>query len=226
MSELYIMITICDRKKLPRFVDYYSGNKIETGNISLGMGTASDDILDYLGLEEDEKGIHMAAVTANTWDAIKKGLENKLKIDVPGMGIVFTIPISSVGGKRELSFLVQEQEFVKGDESILKDTTYELIVAIANYGYNTQVMKAAEEGGATGGTVLHGKGVGMKHAQQFLGVSLVSEKEIILIVTKAEEKNSIMKAIMQKAGVDTKAGAIVFSMPVTSVAGLRILDES
>ena len=40
-------------------------------------------------------------------------------------------------------------------------------------------MKAAEEGGATGGTVLHGKGVGMKRAEQFLGVSLVSEKEVI-----------------------------------------------
>ena len=59
----------------------------------------------------------------------------------------------------------------------MKETKHELIVAIANYGYNTQVMKAAEEGGATGGTVLHGKGVGMKRAEQFLGVSLVSEKK-------------------------------------------------
>lgn len=104
MSELYIMITICDRKKLPRFVDYYSGNKIETGNISLGMGTASDDILDYLGLEEDEKGIHMAAVTANTWDAIKKGLWI-LEMEIRGFLLlqrhhphpIFLFNISSLG---------------------------------------------------------------------------------------------------------------------------------
>ena len=70
----------------------------------------------------------------------------------------------------------------------MKETKHELIIAIANYGYNTQVMRAAEEGGATGGTVFHGKGVGMKRAEQFLGVSLVSEKEIILIVTKTEQK--------------------------------------
>lgn len=37
-----------------------------------------------------------------------------------------------------------------------------IFTAIANYGYNTQVMKAAQDGGAAGGTVLHGKGVGMK----------------------------------------------------------------
>ena len=34
-----------------------------------------------------------------------------------------------------------------------------------------------------------------------------------------------MKAIMEKAGVDTKAGAIVFSMPVTDTAGLRITED-
>ena len=86
-------------------------------------------------------------------------------------------------------------------------------------------MKAAEEGGATGGTVLHGKGVGMKRAQQFLGVSLVSEKEVLFIVARSEQKNKIMRSIMEKAGIDSKAGTIVFSLPVTSTAGLRILEE-
>lgn len=84
--------------------------------------------------------------------------------------------------------LIDGQEYKKGDESTLKDTKHELIVAIANYGYNTQVMRAAEEGGATGGTVLHGKGVGMKRAEQFLGVSLVSEKEVILLLQSHHRK--------------------------------------
>ena len=136
------------------------------------------------------------------------------------------IPMSSIGGKRELGFLVQGQEFVREEESTLKETRHELIVAIANYGYNTQVMKAAEEGGATGGTVLHGKGVGMKRAEQFLGVSLVSEKELILIVARSEQKNAIMQAIMEKAGITSKAGTIVFSLPVTDTAGLRILEDT
>ena len=37
------------------------------------------------------------------------------------------------------------------------------------------------------------------------------------------QKNAIRKAIMRKA--DPKAGAIVFSLPVTDTAGLRLLDE-
>ena len=71
---------------------------------------------------------------------------------------------------------------------------------------------------------IHGKGVGMKRAEQFLGDSLVSEKEVIFIVAKAEQKNAIMTAIMEKAGLTSKAGTIVFSLPVTSTAGLRILE--
>ena len=192
MSELYMMVTITNRKYMSRFAALYRENQIEVGTVSLGMGTASSSILDYMGLEDDEKSICFHFVTAATWKKVKKGLQNQLRIDVPGTGIAFTIPMSSIGGKRELGFLIQGQEFVREEEGTLKETKHELIVAIANYGYNTQVMKAAEEGGATGGTVLHGKGVGMKRAEQFLGVSLVSEKEVIFIVAKSEKKNAII----------------------------------
>ena len=226
MSGLYMMVTITNRKHIPAFAKVYTENQVEVGTVSLGMGTASSSILDYMGLEDDEKGISFHFVTAPVWKKVKKSLQNQLRIDVPGTGIVFVIPMSSIGGKRQLEFLVQGQEFVREEESILKDTRHELIVAIANYGYNTQVMKAAEEGGATGGTVLHGKGIGMKRAEQFLGVSLVSEKELVLIVAKAEQKNAIMQAIMEKAGITSKAGTIVFSLPVTDTAGLRILENA
>lgn len=226
MSEIYMMVTICNRKQMQKFVKFYKQNHVDTGNISLAMGTAASDVLDYFGLEEDEKGIHFCLVTRPTWKTVKKGLQMELKIDVPGTGIVFLIPLSSIGGKQQLKFMLGEQEFEKGEETTLKETKHELIIAIANYGYNTQVMRAAEEGGATGGTVFHGKGVGMKRAEQFLGVSLVSEKEIILIVTKTEQKNAIMKSIMEKAGIGTKAGTIAFSLPVTSTAGLRIIEDS
>lgn len=65
----------------------------------------------------------------------------------------------------------------------------------------------------------------MEKAEQFLGVSIAAEKEMILIVTKSRGKNSIMRAIMEKAGMESKAKSIVFSLPVTSTAGLRLQEE-
>lgn len=58
-----------------------------------------------------------------------------------------------------------------------------------------------------------------------MGVALVPEKEMIFIVVRTDQKNAIMQAIMQEAGTGTKAGAIVFSLPVTDTAGMRLMEE-
>ena len=79
--------------------------------------------------------------------------------------------------------------------------------------------------GTGGGTVIHAKGIGMEKAEQFLGVSIAAEKEMIFIVTKSKGKNEIMKAIMEQAGMNSKAKSIVFFLPVTSTAGLRLQEE-
>ena len=225
MSRVLMLVTISSRKKISEFVKFYKTHRVETGTISLGRGTASSEVLDCLGMEDEEKGIFFSVITETTWRKLQKGLRKEMKIDIPGTGIAFTVPLSSIGGKRTLAFFLDGQEFEKEEETELMDAKHELIIAIANYGYTTKVMEAARTGGATGGTVLHGKGVGMKRAEQFLGVSLVSEKEVIFIVSKKEEKNAIMNAIMEKTGIGTKAGAIVFSLPVTETAGLRLLEE-
>lgn len=219
--NLYLMFTITSRRKFVDFIDYYKENNVEVGNISYGRGTATYDVLDYLGLEDDEKTIFTSVVSDDTWKKLKLGLKEELEIDVPGTGVCFIVPLSSFGGKRELSYLLDGQEYKKGKESIMKETNNELIIAITNYGHNAEVMEAAKKAGAKGGTMLHGRGLGLKDAQKFLGVSLVSEKEIILIVTSKEDKNNIMKAIIDEAGVETKAGTICFSLPVSDVTGIK-----
>ena len=86
-------------------------------------------------------------------------------------------------------------------------------------------MDAARGAGAYGGTVIHARGTGMEKAEQFLGFSLASEKEMIFIVAQKEQKNNIMKAIMENAGSDSRAKSIVFSLPVTDTAGLRLIED-
>lgn len=226
MSEVYMMVTVTNRSRVEKFLSFYKEKQLNTMLITLGAGTASGDMLDYLGLEAAEKAVVFSVITDGTWKTIKKGLENQMKIDIPGSGIAFTIPLSSIGGKRELMFLTENQGYEKGEETELKETTHELLIVIANNGYIETVMDAARTAGAAGGTVIHAKGTGMERAEQFLGVSLASEKEMIFIVAKKEQKNSIMKAIMTQAGMESKAKSIVFSLPVTSTAGLRLLEES
>ena len=107
----------------------------------------------------------------------------------------------------------------------MKNTDHDLIVVIAEQGYTNLIMDAAREAGAYGGTVVHAKGTGMAAAEKFMGITLSEEKKIIYIVTKTEGKNAIMKAVMDKAGYESKAKAICFSMPVTDTAGLRLVED-
>ena len=85
-------------------------------------------------------------------------------------------------------------------------------------------MDVARPAGATGGTVLTAKGTGIASVEKFRGLSLTNEREVALIVSKSTTKGNIMRAIIEKAGIDTPAGSVCFSMPVSQVAGLRWLD--
>ena len=224
MSDVYIMTTIIDRKNSKKYIDLYKKDKLEVMYITLGEGTARGDILDYLGLEASEKMVIFNFVQQHDWMLTKKDLQRKLQIDAPGEGIAFLVPLSSIGGKRTLQFLLDRQELPESEESTLKDTTYELIVAIADQENLEMVMDAARGAGAYGGTVIHAKGTGMEYAEKYLGVTIAAEKAMIFIVTKKDQKNSIMKAIMEQAGMQTPEKTIVFSLPVTDTAGLRLVD--
>lgn len=225
MGKLYLMTTIVDRKIINKYLDLYKENGQDVMFLTLGFGTATNEMLDYLGLDINEKGIASMVLEEETWVTIKKQLEKKLRIDAPGGGIAYVIPLSSVGGRKTLNFLLENEDYKKEEESTLKNTNSELIVTIAQHGCTDIIMSAAREAGAYGGTVIHAKGTGQEFAEQFMGVSLAAEKEIVLIVAKAEQKNDIMKAIMAKAGLDTKAKSIVFSLPVADTAGLRLFED-
>lgn len=226
MSRLYMMVSVTNRNMKQKFQEFFKVYDHSVVFSTLARGTANSAVLDYFGLEATEKIVSFSVMTEETWKNVKKGLNREMHIDVPGMGIAFTVPLSSIGGKKVLQFLIQEYQFEKEEESTLKATDYELLMVITNQGCIDTVMDAARSAGAGGGTVIHARGTGMASAERFLGVSLAEEKEIIFIVTKSELKNRIMKAIMENCGLNSKEKAVAFSLPITSVAGLRLTEES
>lgn len=225
MSKVYMMVTITNRSIGTKMLNFYKEHELAVMVSTIGSGTANSDMLDYFGLEATEKAVLFSVVTREMWKYLKRGLQREVNIDIPGTGIAFIIPLSSIGGKKSLQFFMEHQNFEKEEEAVLKETEHELIVVIANQGYSDVVMDAAREKGAGGGTVIHAKGTGMERAEKFLGVSIAAEKEMIFIVTKTAAKNEIMKAIMEQAGMESKVKAIVFSLPVSSTAGLRLQEE-
>lgn len=225
MGNINLMTTIVDRKVVEKYLSLYRENDLHIMYLTLGFGTASNEVLDYLGLDSTEKAVSFSVIEDDTWLIIKKDLQKKLRIDAPGGGIAFTIPLSSIGGRKTLEYLLEKTDYQRQEESTMKNTEHELIVVIAQQGYNDIIMDAAREAGAYGGTLIHAKGTGAEISEKFMGVTLAAEKDIIFIVSKTEEKNAIMKSIMEKAGLNSKAKAICFSLPVSDTAGLRLLED-
>jgi nitrogen regulatory protein PII len=81
-------------------------------------------------------------------------------------------------------------------------------------------MDAAKEVGATGGTVVHARGLGSHEATKFLGISIHEDKELVLIIAKKENKKSIMENICKATGLSSPGKGITFSLPVDEQMGL------
>lgn len=215
------MISICDPRALDTLTGLCAELELPVSVVLHAHGTAVRSMLDILGIESNEKRVVLTIATQEKTRRLIDEQKRRLFIGVPGHGIVVSVPIKSIGGGKTVAFLGGSQQPAKYTPEL--NYSYELIVAIANEGRTDLVMNAARSAGAAGGTVLHGKGTGSDKAEKFYSVSIAQEKEVILIVAKTEQKTGIMRAILEKAGPNTEAGTIVFSLPTSEVAGFGLL---
>jgi len=218
---LNYVISICDPRALDTLTGLCAELELPVSVVLHAHGTAVRSMLDILGIESNEKRVVLTIATQEKTRRLIDEQKRRLFIGVPGHGIVVSVPIKSIGGGKTVAFLGGSQQPAKYTPEL--NYSYELIVAIANEGRTDLVMNAARSAGAAGGTVLHGKGTGSDKAEKFYSVSIAQEKEVILIVAKAEQKAGIMRAILEKAGPNTEAGTIVFSLPTSEVAGFGLL---
>ena len=213
-----IVLSIIYPAGLKILTDIHQNLRLPFTMVLHGRGTATDRMLDLLGIESRENRIVLTVADPQKTRELIEEQRRVLYLGMPGNGLVIALPIKSIGGGKTLAYL-------SGDASpkYTPEATYdhELILAIANEGCTDMVMDAARAAGATGGTVIHGKGVGQENAKKFFNVSIAQEKEVVMIVAYRPQKAAIMPSILKLAGPDSKAGAIVLSLPVSEIAGLR-----
>ena len=103
---------------------------------------------------------------------------------------------------------------------------YKCIFAVVNNGFAEEAMDAARDAGATGGTVLHGRGTISKEAESVFNITIQPDKEIVMILAKADGIDGILKSLYNAVGTATKAQGIVFAIPVDESVGLDNSQKS
>lgn len=223
MKGLRYFIVITKRAFSEAYLDFFAEHGVKNVLATPCRGSAGHKILEYMALEDCEKILLSAFVPVDKLHDIKKGIINELNLNDSGNGIALTVPIDCIGGKSALKYFAGDAALP--EEDTMQEAKYSLIITVVNQGFADTVMDAARAENARGGTILNAKGTGAGFTEKFFGVTITEEKEMIYIVAKREQRDAIIRAIMQHAGANTPAMGAVFALPVDSVEGVRSLAE-
>lgn len=207
------MTIITEIDKEEKFTEVLNSFGIDNFILTRASGTASPSIMDYFGLTEVKKQIIMCFIPEYLEHDICVILKELLKKH--GAGVCFTIKVTASNKFIQEKF-DPNKEVIKMEES-----NKSLIYTIVSEGYYEDVMSAAKKAGATGGTLIKGRGMQSKEATKILGVTIDPEKEIVLIIVDNDIKLKVMEAINKKVGLNTDGKGICFSLPIDSAIGLK-----
>lgn len=183
------------------------------GTIAMGRGTASNGVLQLLGLGDTSKDIVYIIVKnslkAAVYDAIIAASEKKSHF-----GVMFTLNTPDfirAGHLNEKSDQSTESDISasKGEEA-MSDKNYQMINVIVNKGYAEDAMEAARKAGAGGGTIMGARGTAKEGDAAFFGMKIVPEKEMLMILVPSEKKDDILAAITALPCFAEAGSGIVF----------------
>lgn len=99
---------------------------------------------------------------------------------------------------------------------------FKLIIALVEDHKTDAVLKAARKSGATGATVLNqARGEGVEPAKTFLGLTLETQRDMIMFLVEEHMSRKILEKISEVGGFDTSPGSgIAFQINVEDAVGV------
>ena len=104
IKKLKLLITIVERPKGEFYLDVISQFDVNCQLAMGGLGTATSELVELLGLEP-HKAVILSVVREDMMDTVMNCLEDKFTTIRNGKGIAFAIPLSSVIGVNLYRFL-------------------------------------------------------------------------------------------------------------------------
>ncbi len=194
--------------------------------IGHGNGTAPSRVYEVLGVSNELKRIIYSPMTFETWLKVKPLLIERFSVSKFAKGLALLIPLTSICGVSAYKFLTNTRnlETGKGVKEMDLSTVqpgFEVVMAIVNDGFTDLVMEAAKKAGARGGTILQARGTGNKEIEQFFGVRITPEKQIVMIIVPKDIRDEVLRLIYEAAGLNTKGQGIAFSFATSDVVGIQ-----
>lgn len=99
---------------------------------------------------------------------------------------------------------------------------FKLIVTFVEDDKTDKVMKAAREAGATGATIInHARGEGLKASKTFFGLSLETQRDVLMFLVEAHLSREILEKIAKVGKFDDDPGSgIAIQIDVEDAVGV------
>lgn len=224
--HIKLMVTIVDRDKGQVAVDLLEKDGMKRHLIALGRGTAKTAMLDILGISNSYRDIVFTFLPQDKLQHTIQRMQRAFQLHKPGSGIAFTLSLNSITKCQMLSLILGDnsmnspQSAEKENPMDVEESTFDLIIAIVENDTADDIMDAARNAGAKGGTVMHVRGAGTKYAEKFYGITIQPEKEMIFVLTKHASKNVIMEAMHNAIDNLGNGLGVVFSLTASNVTGI------
>ncbi|MBO6060250.1 MAG: P-II family nitrogen regulator, partial [Bacteroidaceae bacterium] len=163
------------------------------GTIIPCRSISDNAVLQFFGLGESDQDAVIIVTEGEKLKPILDAMQNAAHEDKRLCGFAAVTGVSSV-----MKFMAENNrmEYYKtGEQEMDRKTSHEMIFVIVNSGFADDVMAAARKAGAHGGTVLNARGTGKQEDVKFFGITIVPEKEILLIIAEKEKSAAIMDAV-------------------------------
>ena len=224
-EPLKLMITIAERHQGAVLADFYTNQGVFWHYQCCGFGTASSDLLDVLGFGSPERDILLSLGTSSCITRLLYDLNTELRAQVEAKGIVFDILLTGINQLVASVFYENKGEIpedtAKGEIAMTGyGGSHSLILVAVNQGHTDDVMDTAKKAGARGGTILKARWLGTEESKHFFGFTLQNEKEVVIIVVPAQNRNLIMEEINKAHGISSEAQGMICSVGVDQVVRL------
>ena len=104
IKKLKLLVTVVERPKGEFYLDVISQFEVNCQLAMAGLGTATSELVELLGLEP-HKAVILSVVREDLVDEVMNCLEDKFETIRKGKGISFAVPLSSVIGVNLYQFL-------------------------------------------------------------------------------------------------------------------------
>lgn len=100
---------------------------------------------------------------------------------------------------------------------------FKLIIVLVEDSKTDLILDTSREAGATGATVINNaRGEGIQQSKTFLGLTLETQRDVVLLLVEEHLARSILERIAEVAEFDEKPGTgIAFQIDVEDAIGVR-----